>query len=131
MSFSDDMSAAKADLLSGMAAARNAAIVAMTDRIIDDTPVLTGALRGSWHTAVNEPVYVTEPTVDPTGMSSKAEVQANLGGLDDDVFFTNALPYSEVIEYDGHSSKAPEGMVRKNLAMWPDLPAILESSRNG
>jgi hypothetical protein len=35
----------------------------------------------------------------------------------DVVWFVNNLPYAERIEY-GYSKQAPEGMVRRHVAMW-------------
>lgn len=32
------------------------------------------------------------------------------------LWLANSLPYAARIEYDGHSSQAPEGMVRRNVA---------------
>ena len=131
MSFESDMDAAIAGVLRDMRVARNSAVKQVSEAIIDDTPVLTGDLRGSWHTSVDSDP-IGELRQDPTGAAPKQELAKALeaASLDQQVVFANRLPYSEVIEYDGHSRKAPEGMVRKNLARWPTIGATLERGSN-
>lgn len=123
MSFEVDMEAIRRDMQN----ARNAAVSKVCENIIDDTPVNTGDLRGSWHTGINsEPEG--EKRRDPSGAAPKQELAEKLRAatLDQTIVFQNNLNYAESIEYDGHSKKAPEGMVRKNLARWPTIGATLE-----
>lgn len=130
MSLKDDINAMSNDALDFLIGARNGAIESLCGKIIDDTPVLTGALRGSWRTSVDEPNYDSTPRIDPSGNEPKEELSDVLSKVkDEDVCFTNSLPYSESIEFDGHSQKAPEGMVRKNLALWPSLVSDFSSGR--
>lgn len=81
--------------------------------IIKDTPVDTGRARGNWQTTQNTPALgeIARLGQEP----SIAEAQARLRGLG--LFWlSNNLPYIEKLEFDGHSSQAPEGMLRKNVA---------------
>lgn len=92
--------------------------------IILDTPVLTGRLRANWRCSIDEPDTTTTSSVDRTGASSineAARIIASSGMLDT-VILTNSLPYAARIEYDGWShTKAPEGMVRLNVARFEEL----------
>lgn len=118
------MDAAAARKMAWLDDVRKSTIVALCDSIIDDTPVLSGDLKGSWHTKINDPSTSDEPRNDASGAIPKAELRLNLGSITDTVYFTNGLDYSELIEFDGRSPrKAPEGMVRKNLARFPGLVA--------
>lgn len=91
--------------------------------VIRDTPVLDGRLRGDWQTTVEKPASGENGRIDTTDMGrdggpSQAEVIANTpkeaGG---ETYLTNSMPYAYGIEFEGRSKdKAPEGMVRRNLA---------------
>lgn len=92
--------------------------------VVMDTPVLSGRLRGNWRVSEGTPVLDAADRVDPSGAvvmnEINAAVQASTG--DAAVYLTNNLPYAKRIEYDGWShTKAPEGMVRRNLARFNQL----------
>jgi hypothetical protein len=91
-------------------------LIKLFGSVIKDTPVLSGRLRGNWEFTNGAPGgSVTDSTTDPTG-KVVAGVNAQVTEKDGKHFLTNSLPYVNRIEYEGHSStKAPEGMVRKNL----------------
>lgn len=97
---------------------RRASILELFRLVIMSTPVDTGRLRGNWQTTINAPAVAELDRLDPNGGIALAEVLANMGGLLDVVYFSNNLPYAERIEYDGYSAQAPEGMVRRHVAMW-------------
>lgn len=84
--------------------------------IIMDTPVDTGALRGSWRTTVGSPSTDDTPRIDKDGPRTIAEAEANQGEMNDTIYFVNKMPYAMDIEFGGSPKKAPEGMLRKNLA---------------
>lgn len=103
---------------------RRASALELFRLIIEETPVDKGVLRNNWRTQVNSPNVSEKESADPSGAQALAEAAANLGRLQDTVFFTNNLPYAERIEYDGWSRfKAPAGMVRKNVAKWDQIVA--------
>lgn len=92
--------------------------------VVMDTPVDTGRLRGNWRVSEGTPVLDAVDRVDPSGAvvmnEINAVVQASTG--DTAVYLTNNLPYAKRIEYDGWShTKAPEGMVRRNVARFNQL----------
>lgn len=121
------MDAAANNVLAFVTRVRNNAILDISSSIIRDTPVLTGALKGSWHFTKHGPN--TDPTLrlDGTGllpMSEVRDVTSKLEG-DQEAFLANGLRYSEGVEFDHWSTSRPEGMVRKNLVRWPDTVASL------
>lgn len=131
MNFEDSFDKAAAEKMHFLDTVRKSSIVACCDGIIDDTPVLSGDLKGSWRTRADDPSIDREPRNDGSGAIPKAELRANLGGLGSTIHFTNGLDYSELIEFEGRSpKKAPEGMVRKNLARFKTLVAIFSRGSN-
>lgn len=76
-----------------------------------------GMFRGNWQTTVGAPAVGAIDRIDPSGAQATAEVIATVpkqaGSI---VYLTNNLPYAQVLEYEGHSHQAPNGMVRIALA---------------
>lgn len=89
-------------------------------KIIDDTPHLTGALKGSWHSEVGAPS--TDSSTRLTGKDGaepKAELKAAIERWPDEgsLFVTNRERHAEGVEFYGWASnQAPMGMVLVNLA---------------
>lgn len=91
--------------------------------VIKDTPVLEGRLRGNWFPSKGRPSSEKsdfkggEDAATQESLSRVEEFILDFDGSEEfEVFLTNNLPYAARIEYDGYSStKAPLGMVRKNL----------------
>lgn len=103
-----------------MAALHKAIILELFTSVILDTPVLEGRLRGNWIISSDNPANGTFDVVDPDGSKTTRKIEDFVSKLDDlknfSVFLSNNLPYAHRIEFDGWShTKAPEGMVRKNL----------------
>ena len=103
-----------------MAALHKAIILELFTSVILDTPVLEGRLRGNWIISSDSPANGTFDVLDPDGTKTTRRIEDFVSNLDDlknfNVFLTNNLPYAHRIEFDGWShTKAPEGMVRKNL----------------
>ncbi len=92
--------------------------------VVMDTPVLSGRLRGNWRPSEGTPVLDAIDRVDPSGAIVMSEITAAVQASTGDaaVYLTNNLPYAKRIEYDGWSHiKAPEGMVRRNVARFNRL----------
>lgn len=124
MSFEQELDQGLDLILAKMTQVTNAAILSTTDAIIDDTPVATGALKGSWTASADTPAVQPTPREDPTGTLPKLEMAKVLYTRDvakseGEVYLSNGQSYAGEIEFEGKSHiKAPEGMVRKNLAAW-------------
>lgn len=112
-------------------AMRRGVIIKLFSAVIMDSPVLTGRLRANWNLAEGEPNLATDESLDPTGTASIAEIQAGvlMTNGSKPVFLSNSLPYAYRIEFEGWShTKAPEGMVRKNVTRFNSLMKV-EASR--
>ncbi|MDC3735412.1 hypothetical protein KDL27_06415 [Pseudomonas syringae pv. syringae] len=76
-----------------------------------------GRFRGNWMFGIGAPNNTTTEELDPSGSKSNARI-AN-GVLEfhagDVAYITNSLPYAIPLEF-GHSTQAPNGMVRVTLA---------------
>lgn len=96
-----------------------AVILELFSSVILDTPVLEGRLRGSWQITSDNPASGQVEIFDPSGRGTVKYIDNFVRGLsgskDFSVYLTNNMPYAYRIEYDGWSSKAPQGMVRKNF----------------
>lgn len=88
--------------------------------IVMETPVDKGTLRANWFVTIGRPSRATSDEQDESGQSTVQRInqELNRGNMESDVFLTNNLPYSVPIEFDGHSGKAPLGMVRVNTLRW-------------
>lgn len=91
------------------------AFMGLSTDIIMDTPVLSGRLRNNWMVSVNQGSNETTESTSNEAINRVSAVKFKLG---DTLYLTNNLPYAERIEFKGWSSKAPQGMVRKNLIRW-------------
>lgn len=85
-------------------------------RITRKTPVLTGRARASWNIGIGQP----DTTVPPVGVygdqgPSKTNVLAQVDSRLPVVWITSNLPYITELE-NGHSQKAPAGMVKISIA---------------
>lgn len=108
--------------------------------VIMDTPVDTGRLRANWRLSEHEPNLAQRPGFNndaEQAAASKAgkklsgynnaaiaEVQAGIEASTGDgkLYLVNNLPYAHAIEFDGVShTKAPEGMVRRNVVRFGRL----------
>lgn len=88
--------------------------------VVDDTPVLTGELKGGWQMVKDGSAPNLDTPLDPTGEKTKKMLITKIRYLpihmDWRFTFGNWKPYAYRIEYEGYSSQAPSGMLRKNIA---------------
>lgn len=81
--------------------------------VVISTPVDKGTLANSWKASTSAPADGVALEGDTINWSSVEDtVAASVGGV---YYFVNNQPYAAVIEYEGHSEKAPAGMLRVNL----------------
>lgn len=117
MSFGDEFDKALRENLAYAKNVRNTEVVALGTKIILDTPVLTGDLRGSWRSTTGVPSEDKEARRDPTGALPIAELEAAVKQWPDEgsLFMANNLRHSEGVEFDSWSHQKPAGMVRVNI----------------
>lgn len=93
-------------------------LLSFTGRVIKETPVDTGRLRGNWQSSLNVPEQTELQIEDRSGGNAIASAKSATERLEiGDIFwFTNNLPYARRIE-EGYSQQAPQGMLRRNFAL--------------
>lgn len=110
-------------------------VIAITNRIIDKSPVDTGRFKANWQYSVNSYGTGSLNQYDISGMGpyglgleesyarvdAKAEMRMGINGnrpkMGDTVYIYNNLIYSVPLEY-GWSTQAPSGVVRTTLAFF-------------
>ena len=92
-----------------------AATIGIFKGIRKDTPVDTGNARNNWQCTIGAP-FVGE---DASGSDEQIlrTIPHRAGSV---VYLTNNVRYIQPLEY-GHSTKAPNGMVRINVARFEGL----------
>lgn len=82
-----------------------------------------GRARANWRFSLNGFDETVSDDTDKSGGVTLSLLQsvALSADLNDAICMSNSLPYIHKLEYDGHSSQAPEGMVRINTARFQDL----------
>lgn len=89
-------------------------MIAVCNKVIDDTPIDTTNARGNWQGSLGQP---TSNVISPTSAVGRIEdPEATLGAwtFGQAAYFSNSVPYIELLEY-GWSDQAPNGMVRVNV----------------
>lgn len=120
--FRDQFDAATLKVMKKKSAEAKARLMGFCAAVVDDTPVLTGKLKGSWQilNGANK-TFDTDTPEDPTGLAVKARLQQKIRYLpihmDWNLTFGSPAKYAHKIEFEGWSQKAPQGMVRKNIAI--------------
>lgn len=103
---------------------RRGTVIKLFSAVIMDTPVLSGRLRANWKFSEGDLKLSTSQRTDKTGDSTLRQIEAGVlaSTPGKPLFLSNSLPYAARIEYEGWShTKAPEGMVRKNVARFNQL----------
>ena len=130
MSLAVDLDKFAASAIAKVERTRRGVCLKLFGAIIRDTPVLTGRLRGNWQTSLASPLLGELPLRPEAAAVGEMMVAVQSMHGDVPIFFRNNLPYAARIEYDGWShTKAPAGMVRKNVAQVMRL--VAEAVREG
>ena len=89
--------------------------IEISRRVIERTPVDTGALRKSW--------TASKGSIDTSNRGGDFVSVARGLTLGQRYTFGNGQPYARRIEYYGHSPQAPRGMMRVTLAEYESIVA--------
>lgn len=100
--------------------------LAVSQTILESTPVLTGQARRNWIPSVDEPAAGSilgpgdadethQPLLGIEEVRLKQVVKQYLNGDSDFLYLTNNLPYIWFLD-QGTSKKAPEGMVLPSIS---------------
>ena len=94
---------------------QRAIIFELAKSIVMDSPVDRGTFRGNWRFSFS-PAQKQLDIQDKGGGATLAELQRFIDGFNGGtMWLLNGMPYGLPLEY-GHSKKAPQGMVRGNVA---------------
>lgn len=129
MSFSMQMRRSCQQLKDEIITKQNRIILKLFSAFVMDTPVDKGSLRGSWFVQYGSPnldfVYDAKEGISASAATSLSihRMESFLvnfnGGI---IWITNNQPHAIPIEYNGHSRiKAPQGMVRRNVARFKSI----------
>lgn len=130
MSFGSDMGKFCREAIVKTDEQRRTITLSTLNGIINDTPVLNGFLRGAWQTTETTPATSVISRPDKAGGAPRSEmlnVLVGTKGRDCVLYFVNNMPYAYEIEFEGKSRKAPDGMVRKNIARVNSIVARVAS----
>lgn len=136
-SFSRDIQRWAALTQTNITEASRAVAIELFTSVILDTPVDTGRLRGNWQTNLGSMPDGVLDRLDPSGGAATGQVLTVVSQLvEGSVFLANNLPYAAVVEFGqfpdppkkgagltsgGFSNKAPEGMLRRNVARFQTI----------
>lgn len=98
--------------------------------IIKDTPVgdpdlwrsappegyVGGRLRANWQCSLFAPDLTTTASTDHQGSIGRMQETVLPANRHDVLWLSNSLSYAERIEFEGWSTQAPHGMIRRNVA---------------
>ncbi len=120
MSLEEDFKRFEKNVIARFVRVKKRAAFGLFSAVVLETPVDKGVLRNNWFVELDSASTATTENADPSGAAALQRMQSTIEGVNElnSVFLTNNLPYAIPIEYDGYSAKAPEGMVRVNVARW-------------
>ena len=91
-------------------------LLSFTRRVVRDTPVDTGRLRGNWQSTLNV------PSNDQLGVRSQSQAISEASSalarlqIGNTFWLQNNLPYAAFVE-NGTEKMPPAGMLRRNLSL--------------
>lgn len=98
--------------------------------IVMDTPVLEGTLRGNWQLSSGSPTLSQLDIRSQSAVLNEIDQVLRGSRFGDTVWLSNNLPYAYAIEFYGWShTKAPQGMVRKNVMRVNQIAQAVARSR--
>jgi hypothetical protein len=98
-----------------------AVTIGVFSSVIKMTPVDTGRAKGNWQCTIGNPANTILEIEDPAGTIADGAMIATVPNpAGSKVYLTNNLPYIQKLEY-GHSTKAPNGMVRISIDRFADV----------
>ena len=126
MSFSNDLQVFNKRTLKKAELVKRKSALDLFSAIVLETPVDKGVLRNNWFAAIGSPSAETTRHAAPSGNATVGRIKSAIANadLEQDILLTNNLPYAVPIEFDGHSQKARQGMVRVNTLRWDDIVAV-------
>jgi hypothetical protein len=130
MDFAKQIKRCSQETLASVERIRKAVCLELARLVIQDTPVKTGRARANWQAGLNQAPSGMLDEIDPSGEAALQRVEKVLAGLKpgDSFVLANNLDYARELE-DGSSRQAPNGMLKRNAARWPEL--IKDAAKEG
>lgn len=97
---------------------RDAMIVQVFSKVIEETPITTGKLVNSWRTSTGAPIVEEAQDFSPNNSSPLAELRDTVlrSNTEQDVYMANGAGHAYGVEFFSWAYlQRPEGMVRKNI----------------
>ena len=114
-SFALQLTRASKEIMEAVTLRQRWIIFELAKAIVMDSPVDKGTFRGNWRFSFNHDQQQLNRQ-DPSGATVLGELQSFINGYNSgEMWLLNGLNYGLPLEY-GHSRKAPQGMVRRNIA---------------
>lgn len=82
-----------------------------------------GRFRANWMCSLNGLDKSTTTSTNQAGALTLIATKTKASKPHDTICLTNSLPYAIKLEYEGHSSQTPNGMVRLNVARFKTIIA--------
>ena len=126
MSFENDLKVFNKRTLKKAEVVKRKSALDLFSAIVFETPADKGVLRNNWFASIGAPSTALSTSGDIGGNATVARIKSAVANADlkQDILLTNNLPYAVPIEFDGHSHKAPQGMVRVNTLRWSSIVAV-------
>lgn len=146
MSFSDELKSQSESILNEQEKKIRAVTIKLFSAVIKDTPVgnpdlwemknppegyTGGNLRANWYLTSKTPsTRYSESLIDEKGDKTIERITMKMAtDMKNSYILTNNSPYAERIEYEGHSSQAPDGMVRKNARRFKKFMSEIKNEK--
>ena len=121
-SFALQLTRASKEIMEAVTLRQRWIIFELAKAIVMDSPVDKGTFRGNWRFSFNHDQQQLNRQ-DPSGATVMAELQSFINGYNSgEMWLLNGLSYGLPLEY-GHSRKAPNGFVRRNIARINEIVA--------
>lgn len=115
MSFASDIRKFAEKAKRGYAEVATESLINLSASIIIKTPVDEATLVNSWQPSTDTPSDSTVEFSSATVQMSEIEDKVGLSIGAGFYYLVNNQPYAKRIEFEGHSDKAPAGMVRISI----------------
>ena len=116
MSFGKELGRFEVDAINATKKTVRGSTIALWKAVILDSPVDKGRFRGNWFASSTTPETKVTTNVDKTGAATVSRATAEVLTAADwqNMWLSNNLPYSEVIEFGGYPNPAKLGSWNKS-----------------
>ena len=102
----------------------HASMLRLGNLIVQGSAVDKGRFINNWMSSIGTIDASTTEATSVSGADSIGRLNGTINGVKvggASFYFTNTLPYSQRLEYEGWSAKMPQGTVRINALKWDSI----------